>query len=706
MRLCRQVGGAFGWRCSSETDISAVVSQHDKAALLMELLTPMSRPFGRSRSLRRSRNSPSSSSSVAAEQELSVFLGIATPDPPTGSDTPKNHTTATNLSFSVVQSHDTKGVKATSNSNQQSDHNKNGSNLLNRFETNRTSLHQQAQSGLSGDLARMKNHEVNGHVGVEVLERAAVSGVSVVLQRHTLVPELRGFDDVINASRLCGFHQDDTVITDLKEETGDATRDPRNSQIQDEEQSSVQISSSRIEEEEGHEEKVIVWCVTSVCEVAGDFTDPKNEGTEKDQLRKDNPEGTTSSCSAADNHSTSEPQPANENPVPEPISCQPVPVLSHISSPRWHPAEATHATEKPTCTTRVSEEAKETSSQKEDTESSTNQKRATVTKQSSDRSSDHSASCPTASKTTEGASAVRNGRSVNSSKPSAKNCPTSKTRPAGMKPSTPNTDNKSRPVRTLTTSENQGMRRVVPISRTSRGATSLGKNLQKPAGNQTSAGLPASNLHSTSPQRGDSPLTTYSSRRSSINKDRKDSKDQKISGTQEQSQDSKKKHSNRKALTKPKVQQEEKMCRSTLRALQGGTGGSVSAPTTPLHKVTSSSLLPSFARSTAASSFRHTTLAPPTSSPKTTTSSNSAFGTSSPLRRSGSLRTRRSSDLHSPSSSSSPLSRSQSIRAPPRSSLTDSLVPPKGHQLNNSSTFSDKSAHRRDSGKSTRPSWR
>lgn len=688
--------------------MSAVVSQHDKAALLMELLTPKSRPFGRSRSLRHSRNSPSSSSSVAAEQELSVSLGIGTPEPQAGSYTPKKHATATNLSFSVVQSDGTKGVKATSNSNQQSDHNNNSSDLLDRLETNGTSSHQQAQSGLSRDLARMKNHEVKGHVGVEVLEQgaAAVGGVSVVLQKHTLVPKLRGFDDVINASRLCGVHQDDMVITDLKEEPGDATRDPRNSQIQDEEQSSVQISSSRIEEEEGREEKVIVWCVTSVCEVAGDFTDPTNEGIEKDQLRKDNLEGTTSSCSATDNHTTSEPQPAIEKPVPEPISSQPVPVLSHISSPRWHPAEATPTTEKPTCTTGVSEEAKETSSLKEDVESSTNQKRATVTKHSSDRSSNHSASCSTTSENTEGASAVRNGRSVNSSKPSAKNCPTSKTRPAGMKPSTPNTDNKSRSVRTLTTSENEGMRRVVPISRTSRGATSLGKHLQKPAGNQVSAGLPASNHHSTSPQRGDSPLTTHSSRRSSINKDHKDSKDQKISDTREQSQDSKKKPSNRKALTKPKVQQEEKMCRSTLRALQGGTGGSVSAPTTPLHKVTSSSLLPSFARSTAASSFRHTTLAPPTPSPKTTTSSNSAFGTSSPLRRSGSLRTRRSSDLHSPISSSSPLSRSQSIRAPPRSSLTDSLVPPKGHQWNNSGTFCDKSAHTRDSGKSTRPSWR
>lgn len=157
------------------------------------------------------------------------------------------------------------------------------------------------------------------------------------------------------------------------------------------------------------------------------------------------------------------------------------------------------------------------------------------------------------------------------------------------------------------------------------------------------------------------------------------------------------------------------MCRSTLRALAqgGGGGGSISAPTTPKHKASASSL-PGFARSTASSSLRKTqmTLAPSKagsdSSPKPfpkTSSSVAPPGGSSPLTRTGSLRVSRSSDPHNPSSPS-PLSRSQSIRAPPHSPRQDSLIPPKGHRRNDSGTFSDKSAHSRDSAKSTKPSWR
>ncbi|KAE8279437.1 hypothetical protein D5F01_LYC23026 [Larimichthys crocea] len=317
-----------------------------------------------------------------------------------------------------------------------------------------------------------------------------------------------------------------------------------------------------------------------------------------------------------------------------------------------------------------------------------------------------------------------------SSKPSTKNLPTSRTRPLGIKPAittAASTANKVKPVRTLTNSENQGMRRVVPISRTSRGTPSLGKRSEKPPGNQrgpsiavTPASVSMSNLNSTTLRRGERPSTAPSSRRSSINKtpDPKDSKDQKVSGTRtssrEQNQDLQRKPSIRKPLTKPKLQPEEKLCRSKLRAqTQGGAGGgvggggSISAPATPLHKTpsSSSSPLPSFARSTASSSFRrtNTNLTPPTpppsphagsdSSPKT--SSIAPPVTSSPLTRTGSLRVSSTA-----STSSSPLTRSQSIRAPPRSPLHDSLAPPKGHRRNDSGTFSEKSTH------SARPSWR
>lgn len=275
------------------------------------------------------------------------------------------------------------------------------------------------------------------------------------------------------------------------------------------------------------------------------------------------------------------------------------------------------------------------------------------------------------------------------------------------------------------------MRRVVPISRTSRGASSLVKRPEKPPGQQrgsSSTATPtASNLSSTSVRRGEKPSTAPSSRRSSINKapDPKDSKDQRVPGTQasarEKNQDLQRKPSVRKPLTKPKPPPEEKMCRSTLRALSQGGGGSVSAPVTPLHKAAtpSSSPLPGFARSTASSSFRRTrtTLAPPApsphtgsdSSPKSSPKTTSSFAM--PFTRTGSLRvpaTSRSSDLLNPSSSSSSSSplRSQSIRASTRSPVHNSPAPPKGHRRTNSGNFSDKSTHSRDSGKSTRPSWR
>ncbi|XP_073331640.1 uncharacterized protein [Pagrus major] len=802
-----EVAGAFGLRCSSETDMSAVMSRHDDAGLLMELLTPKSRPrspnpLGRSGSLRRSRNSPSSSPSFAADRELSTLLGMATLDhkvtqqqgkgeartafffaspepqhrspgispqtrpqsprvntcsfsqnqqpqagqmaPQTHLSTPKsaqNHTTAAYLSYDATQTQlntinptNKVTVKPTSDANQQYDHNNNGNDRL---------ADNQTQFGLRTDLTTVNNPDYVA--SDEKFERSAATtgNMSVVLEKCTLVPELKVFDKVLTSheegtrtSRLRGYHQDDVVVTDLEEEAVDKHQD-RTAQNISAEKSDVKVSesSSQREEEEVREEKVVVWCVTGVCEAADELTISDNEHahTEEDQCRSDNQGGSQHSSSASANRTPSEPHPTNEKPVPEPISSQPVPVSrcddpSHpASSPRWHPAEPPSANEGPSLTAGASEEAKETANQEEEAKGSTNEKRdvETVPEQSTDdRSRCETASCDTTKKNTEDASST-DGKIEPVT--STKNLPTSRTRSAGMKPTSTNSAsaaNKSKPVRTLTNSENQGMRRVVPISRTSRGAPSQGKRSEKPPGNHrgSSNGLTAPSL-----RRGDRPSTAPSSRRSSIIKipDPKDSKDQKVSGTQtsvrEQNQDLQRKPSIRKTLMKPKPQPEEKMCRSTLRALtQGGGGGggsSISAPATPLHKATtpSSSALPSFARSTASSSFRrtNTTLAPPApshppqtgspkSSPRTTT-------TSSPLIRTGSLRvssTSRSSDPLNPSSSSSSLSRSQSIRAPPRSPLHDSLVPPKGHRRNDSGTFSDKSSHSRDSGKSTRPSWR
>ncbi|TKS93269.1 FH2 domain-containing protein 1 [Collichthys lucidus] len=766
-----EVGGAFGLRCSSETDMSAAMSRHDEAGRLVELLTPRSRPrsplnnspLGRSGSLRRSRNFPSHSPSMAAERELSMLLGMtscednqqrgggrgeartallsASPEPglkspglspqtrphsattcsspqnqqpqtgqtasqthssPRKSSLSANHTTAAYLSYDATQTQSNTiapankvTIKPTSDANQQSRHNNNDKDRLGLSLSNQETLSDHQPDSRS-------DPDFRGRVASsdEKLERAAPGNMSVVLEKHTLVPELKVFDTVASEGRLRGQHQDDMLITDLEEAGADESQVQKMSnetQIGNTDKSNVKMSSLQRDEDEGREEKVVVWCVTGVCEAAGELTLYDNAQTERDQSGSDNHGGSQQTSSTPTNRKPSEPQPANEKPVPVPISSQPVPASrcddpSHpISSPRWHPS----ANEAPTIATGASEEA---ANQEKVVEGSTNEKRDVETLQVQ-------SSNETTNKNKEAASSTnKKVELIPSSKPSTKNLPTSRTRPPGIKPAIPtaaSTANKVKPVRTLTNSENQGMRRVVPISRTSRGTPSLGKRPEKPPGNQRGPSI--AHQQDPGPQGSKRPEgLRYSA------------------SSQEQSQDLQRKPSIRKPLTKPKLQPEEKLCRSKLRAqAQGGAGGgvggggSISAPATPLHKApsSSSSPLPSFARSTASSSFRrtHTNLKPPTpppsphagsdSSPKT--SSIAPPVTSSPLTRTGSLRLSSTA-----STSSSPLTRSQSIRAPPRSPLHDSLAPPKGHRRNDSGTFSEKSTHSRDSGKSARPSWR
>ncbi|XP_074518343.1 uncharacterized protein LOC141784410 [Halichoeres trimaculatus] len=749
-----EVGGAFGLRCSSEADMSAAMSRHSEAGLLVELLTRPRSPntLGRSGSLRRTRNSPSTSPSVAAERELSALLKMGTheqneqkaflsnspetrspglsprlrtasfplhqqPQVQSPSSPPQivlstNHATNSYLSYDATPSGfntnttTKEKVEPTSDATQRSDHNNKDGLIL--------SLSRQ---GSPPD--QQTNHKTRKDD--QDPERKLDSNMSVVVKKCTLVPELKVFNKVTNHDkRPCSSHQqDDLVVTDLEEEVEDKSvvqNMQRNSQMA--EKSDVPIPETnplQREEEDQKEEKVIVWCVTSVCEAASELSNTASHTeSERDQRRSDYQGGSQQASSASANGMPSKPQLANEKQVPEPISSQPVPVSRcdnpslQDTSPRWRPAESPSADELPDLTVDASEDAKEPANQKEEPRSPTDNKRTHAANKKEDSSSK--------AKTEQ----------EPLSKPSSKNPPTSKTRSAGIKPATHNTSfvsSKQKPVRTLNNSENQGMRRVVPISRTNRGVPSLGKHPEKPSGAQQGSATPASLKVSNSTSR---PSTAPSSQRSSIHKttDPKDSKDNK------QNQDLQRKPSIRKTPVKPKPQPEEKMCRSTLRALAqgggGGAGGSVSAPATPMHKssASSSSTLPSFARNTASSSFRrtHTTLVPqapphppypgtdasPKSSPKTPSFSTVTLpGTSSPFTRTGSLRisttSPRPSDL--PKSSSSTLTRSQSIRMP-RSSPHDSLGPPRGHRRNDSGTFSDKSSYSKDSSKSTRPTWR
>lgn len=727
--------------------MSAAVLRQDDAGLLVELLTPKSGlgspQVRRSGSFRRSRNSPSISPSIAAERELSAFLRMTSlnskvaheqernvssasaqreaetqaqspraarsavlpgPQPQRGdtalrTDPPHprsftqdaHHATTSYLSYNSSQVQcdflrPSNMDQPTSNVNQHSDHNNNGNNLPGYNNV------QPAESGLTEGLVEKVGEDKMGVAG------AATGSMSVVLEKCSLVPQLKAFDIISESpyNSLRHHHgrdENDLVVINLDE----PIKLIQNEQNNNTEGCPVQVlPSERTEEEEKEkgEDKVIVWCVTGVCEIAADLTHPENVDLQTEtEHRGSTPEN-----------------PAQENLVPAPISNQPVPSASHFDGatpPSTEPASEPNEVPMPT-----PGGAAGVAHQKDHIKVSTSKTReadAVTTK-----------SVISGSKS----SSLHRGTKSLTLARTIKDSPTSKTQPAGPKAANlAPAGNKSRAVRTLTTSENQSMRRVVPISRSSKGATSQVKHLEKPLGSHrastgnnttTTTSISSSALH----RRTERPSTAPSSRRSSFNKvlDTKDPKEPKVSGIRSQSQDLRKASSIRKPSAKPVAKPEEKMCRSTLRALTqgGGAGGSVSAPSTPLHRAAGSSSLPGFARSTASFSFRRTqTTLPPTKAasdsssktlhPKTTTTSPVAPPSRS---RTGSLRVSQSSHFQN-SSSPGPNSRLPSSRVPVQSPHPDLLVVPKGHRRNDSGTLSDKSTHSQsESAKAIKPSWR
>lgn len=633
-------------------------------------------PPGRWGSLRRSRRSPSNSPSLAAERDLSAFLEMgahsrkgghqrggetraAVPLASYGSEfgrlsprtraqsawslrsTHSHKTAASYLSDDAAQAPgDEDGVTPTSDWNQQCDHNNNDNDQL--------------HLGFITLSDRQRG---------EPPSTSATGSMSVVLETRTLVPELKVFENVSdkgNRSR----HRDDVVISDLEGGLDGAGEQKvqNHSHVGEVDQFD---SSSHREDDKGRAEKVVVWCVTGVCKAAGEAAGGTSAQPEKDQCRRDSQGGNQQISSVAGICQASEAQPANKKPVP--ISSQPVPVsrcddLSpHASPPGWSPT-------KPEVTASDEGHVGETSRAEE---ASRNENK-----------------CETLMEPNHNQAGSTDGRETSSTnKSSTKNL--RKTQATAMKPTTSSV-NKAKPVRTLTSSESQDLRRVVPISRTGRNGPSMGKGAETP----TSLSLKGSF------RPRERPSTAPSSRRSSINKT-PELKASGTSATPRHNQDFQRRQSIQKAPTKARAQPEEKMCRSTLRALTlagdgSGGRGSVSAPATPLHKGTAlpTSPLPGFARSTASSSFRRTsTILPPTGSPQ---SHSSPRSTAAPM---GSLRvsTSRSSDVPNPK-------RPQSTRVRPKSPLPSTVASAKGHQRNDS--VSDKSTRSRDSAKTPRAACR
>lgn len=661
-------------RCSSETDMSTVVSKDD-TGLLELLLTPKSQlrstPRGNhitrrcSLNAHRTRNPPSSSPLFAADRELSTFLSndhkvprqrgkldsrtnhsLASPkselkgteSSPKKMDTqtpyvpPKTSSDSTIIGKDGV--HDqVETVKPTSYSIQQLDYNNSENNQLENL-SHQTLLHDNSKDTVSG-----------------------------VLEKQTLVPECRAFDEEIH------YHQkDETIIKNLNEEVVDDSQiQKRKDNSKKSEKSDVEIivtrSPSSQQDREEEEDKVIVWCVTGVCEPAGETA----------QNEKDQHGGENQTSSPPPNRVSSEPHLHGEKSGSTPISCQPVSRCIDssllVSSPGLPPTEPAPASPviRPGLTSDASAEDNVMSNQEKTPKKSGN---APVTSRNK-TSSRHA---------TEKTSSIDGKANLaTSSKHSTKNLNSAKPQSTLMKPSTTNTSVRS--VCSTTSSENQNTRRVVPITKANRGA----KHPEKPAAhNQSSFRTALSSLPST-PIRHSHPSTAP--QRSKMPQS-KELRGQKVSdtATRTQNTDVQKKPSIRKALTKPKTQTEEKLC--LLRAFtQSDRGSSVSAPVTPLHKTKTTSLStpPAFARNTASSSFRRTnTSISNTSSPK------SSYKTSS-VSRTGSLR------VVTSSRSTSPLRTSENIRS------TRALLP-KDHRDNG--TVSDKSAHFRDSSKTTRANWR
>ncbi|XP_029610519.1 mucin-5AC [Salmo trutta] len=171
-------------------------------------------------------------------------------------------------------------------------------------------------------------------------------------------------------------------------------------------------------------------------------------------------------------------------------------------------------------------------------------------------------------------------------------------------------------IRTLNSSENQGMRRVVPIFKAGRRGSIPGKQVEKPPGHQSSGPRTTTTTSSNPANRSlrRAERSSATPRRNSLQVD--DPKAVTTTGVHGSARDQpqpstlQRKPSVRKPLRPvvPRPPPEEKMCRSTLRALaaaggavpiaEGGGGNSLSAPSTPSHRggVSNPTPLPGFAR--------------------------------------------------------------------------------------------------------------
>lgn len=251
----------------------------------------------------------------------------------------------------------------------------------------------------------------------------------------------------------------------------------------------------------------------------------------------------------------------------------------------------------------------------------------------------------------------------------------------------------SRGVRTLTSNENQGMRRVVPISKFPRSGSSRRGDRQAENG-ETRRPL----RDQSTPARGRSEKTTRTPRHSSMPPDESKTQRGLTGSAQRWTRDS---TPRKAAIQKPSAKPlrnipkpEEKMCRSTMRALAQTQAQANSENTSPnTSKMTSD--IPSFARNTVSSSSRTK------KEPSTPSRSPSTLG--------------RQAKQNKPTSSeerplAAGLRRVQSVKAASRSTYRSETPPPPASRddQRKTSSFSEKSIPNKDfaMNRSSKPSWK
>ncbi|XP_030644107.1 FH2 domain-containing protein 1 [Chanos chanos] len=275
-----------------------------------------------------------------------------------------------------------------------------------------------------------------------------------------------------------------------------------------------------------------------------------------------------------------------------------------------------------------------------------------------------------------------------------------------------------RTARTLTSTESHNMRKVVPITKLSR-SNSNAKKAERPSGQESTEPRRPLRDQSTPARRGE--RQTRPPRHSSLPPEEPKAQRGTTfgSGFSHWMRDTtSRKPSFRKPNAKPirnipKPAHEEKMCRSTMRALaqaQAQAAAEGSAPQTPTHGVKLQSPVPSFARNTVASSSRTKKDPPLQPSPSTPSKSSTLSRTGSQKQPSG-----RADTLgvgHLPRGEEKPqgsLRRVQSVRVSSRNTQRgDTPPPPRRERSRKSSSFSEKSIQLRDSisSRSIKPSWK